>query len=101
MKEFLVFFLIFLPIFVLAFEIPRVTEAETFEEFIMNIIDFFFTIALALVPLIIVLAGIFMVTSTGNPEQFEKGKKIIIYALIGLVIILISKGLIALIEQVL
>ena len=53
---------------------------------------------LALVAVVvIIIAGIFLVTSVGNDEGKEKAKKIILYAIIGLIVILLSEGIVAII----
>jgi hypothetical protein len=43
--------------------------------------------------IIIIIGGYLMITSAGNPEQFEKGKKTLIYGAIGFILILAAKGL--------
>lgn len=68
-------------------------------EVIERLTNFIFTLAFYLLPLIIVTAGIFFVTASGKVENVEKGKKLIIYGLIGFVIVLAARGLIALFRQ--
>ena len=75
--------------------------ADTFEKLIDNLITFIFWIALALFPLMIVIAGIYFVTAAGDPAQVEKAKGIILYTLIGFIVILVAKGFIELLKQVL
>ena len=89
------------PLLVLAVKIDNPLEYDTFGELIEAIIDFFINIALVLVPLFIVIAGFYFVTATGDPAKIETGKKIILYTSIGLLIILLSYGLIAVIQNVL
>ena len=43
---------------------------------------------------VIVIAGILMVISGGNDESKEKAKRIILYAIIGLIIILLAQGIV-------
>ena len=76
-------------------------SADSFEEIIDNIINFIFNIALVLGPLMIVWAGGLYVTSGGKPEQTTKAKNIIIYTLTGFAVILLSKGFVAIIKQLL
>lgn len=76
-------------------------EATSIPAVLEGLSNFIFTLVLYLLPLLIVIGGIFFVTAAGNPEKIEKGKKIIIYSLIGFVIILVAKGLISLMKQVL
>jgi hypothetical protein len=75
-------------------------QATSIPEVLGRLANFIFTLALYILPVIIVIAGIFFVTAAGNPEQIEKGKKLIIYGLMGFIIILVAKGLINLIEEV-
>jgi RsiW-degrading membrane proteinase PrsW (M82 family) len=74
-------------------------EATSIPEVIRRLTNFFFTLALYLLPVIIVIGGVFIITAAGNPEQIEKGKKIIILGLIGFIILLTASGIIALIRQ--
>lgn len=81
-------------------EIPSPTKAKTFQDFIDALIDFIFKIALALAPLLIIVGGFYMVTSAGDIKRIEMGKKIILYTIVGLLIILLAKATINfLIEQ--
>ena len=76
-------------------------SADSFEDIINNIVDFIYTISLAVVPLMIVWAGVLYVTSGGNPDQITKAKNIIIYTLAGFAVVLLSKGFVVIIEQLL
>jgi len=64
------------------------------------IINFVTIVALALVPLMIVWAGIMYVTSAGDTEKTSKAKDIIKYTVIGVIILLFSRGIIAAIKGV-
>ena len=97
----LIFLGLVLPMSVLAVTIENPLKAKTFGGLIDNLITFIFWIALALFPLMIVIAGIYFVTAAGNPEQIEKAKSIILYTLIGFIVILVAKGFIELLKQVL
>lgn len=106
-KSFIIFltaiFLAFLSFtnYAAAIEIPPPTEYETFGELIDAIIDFLRVLALVVAPLVIVVAGYFFVTSAGDPAKVTQAKYMVIYALIGLLIILMAKDIIALIRYVL
>jgi hypothetical protein len=73
---------------------------DTIEQLINAIINFLFTLALVVVPLVIVVAGYFFITSEGDPVKVAKARQMVIYALVGLLIIAASKGIIAVIEKV-
>jgi len=97
-----VILLSFLPLFFSqAVTIDNPLNWDTFEELITAIINGLYTISIVLVPIVIVIAGYFFVTSVGEPEKVNTAKKMILYALIGFLIILMSKGIIAFIKQVL
>jgi heme/copper-type cytochrome/quinol oxidase subunit 2 len=76
-------------------------QATEFEDILENIIDFIFNIAIVLVPLIVVIAGILFVTAGGNLEQINKAKTMIIWTAIGFLIILLSKGIMGIITNLL
>jgi hypothetical protein len=90
-----------LPLLVSALIIENPIDADTFEELIENVITFIFNVALALVPLMIVIAGVYFVTAAGNPAQVEKAKGIILYTLIGFIVIILARGFVEFLKQVL
>ncbi len=81
-------------------EIRNPLKYDTIEELIRAIVAFLQTLALVVTSLVIVLAGYFFVTSTGNPAKVTQARQMVIYALIGLLIILVAQGIITLIEKV-
>ena len=50
--------------------------------------------------LLIMFGGFTIITSSGNPEQITKGRTIILYAVVGLAIMVAARGIIAFIQQV-
>lgn len=97
------FFLSFLKIFfpecqaiTISFANPLATR--DFREFVENIINVIFTVALPLAVVMLVVGGILIVTASGNQSQIENGKKFLIYTLVGVVILLSAKGLVNLLE---
>lgn len=89
LKSFL-FFLFFFPSFVFAIFNPEF--AEKFYQFFQKIFDLLFTLALFLTVIFLVWAGFNFITAGGNPEKVEKGKRIILYCLIGFLVAILSKG---------
>jgi len=98
-----IFLTLILPVLVLAdvIEIENPLQTEDFEVIINNVIDFIFKIAIPLVPLMIIYAGLLFVTAGGNISQIDRAKKIIVWTAIGLGIVLLSKGIYLMIEQLL
>src|SRR4030042_3375247 len=75
--------------------------SDSLEDLIDGIITFIFWVATALAPLMILIAAFYFLTSGGNPQQVSTAKKIILYTLIGYTIIIISKGLIIILKDIL
>lgn len=65
------------------------------------LIKFAFYIALAIAPLMIIYAGFLWITSAGEAAKIQTAQKIILYTSIGLGIILLARGLIAIIKSAL
>jgi len=100
--SFLILLSLILPPFVLAdVVIENPLNASNFEEIVNNIINFLFTLAIALVPLMILIGAFYIMTAGGDTNRVTTGKNIILYALIGFVIILLAKGIVGVIEQIL
>jgi len=91
------------PIFVFGqtIKIDNPLKAKNLEELVEGIINFIFWVATALAPLMIVIAAFYFVTSAGNPKQIDTAKKIILYTVIGYGIILLSKGIIIVLRDIL
>jgi magnesium-transporting ATPase (P-type) len=70
-----------------------------FKDIINKLIDFLLTVALIICPLMIVIGAFYFITAGGDPTKANKGRQVMIYAIIGLVIILISKGLVNLVKS--
>ena len=90
-----------LPLSVSAINIENPIKYNTFVELINAIIIFIYEISLVLATLFIVIAGFYFVTASGDPAKIKTGQDIIKYTLIGLLIILLATGLIAVIKSVL
>jgi len=76
-------------------------EAEDFETIIENLINFIFQIAVLLAPLMIIIGAFLLVTSGGSISRVERAKNIITWTLIGFAIILLAKGIITVIKEIL
>jgi hypothetical protein len=74
---------------------------DNFEDLVKSLIDFAFIIALAVAPLMVIIAGFLWITSAGDPTRLKTPKAIVLYTAIGLGVILLARGLIAIIQSVL
>ena len=89
------------PLLVLAqIEIENPLVHKTVEELVNSIAEFIRNTSLILAPILIIIAGFYFITAMGDPKRIETGKKIILYTVIGLTIILIASGLVALVRNI-
>jgi len=104
------YFKIICLIFLVSILVPFLTEAITFgppfetksfEELIDAIADFIFWAAMAIAPILIIVAAFYFLTSGGDPEKVKTAKRIIFWTFIGLIIVLLGKGIVATIGQLL
>lgn len=84
---------------VVCIENPLNTGSLT--EIIDKVINFIFRIALVVVPLMILYGGFLFVTGGGNPDQISRGKRVLMWTVIGLIVIILSKGLVTLLQTAL
>lgn len=81
-------------------EIPNPLKYDTFQELINAVINFLFMIALGIAPIMIIIAGFYFITAAGDPAKITIAKNIILYTLIGLLIVFLARGLIALFQSI-
>lgn len=75
--------------------------AENIVQFIGQAIVFLFTASLYFAVLMILVGSYLMITSGGLPSKIDKGKKIVIWTLVAVAIILVSRGIIELVWMLL
>lgn len=69
------------------------------QELIDAIIKFLFLIALAVSPLMVVIGAFYLMTAAGDPGRVKTAKTIFLYTAIGLFVIFLARGLVALIRS--
>lgn len=62
----------------------------SFRRLALNIVNFFLYFLGFIAVVMIIYGGILYVTSAGNQENIDKAKKILLYAIVGIVVILLS-----------
>jgi len=67
---------------------------------IENITKWVFYLTVIIAPLLVVYGAFLMLTSTGDPEKAGKAKKIILWAIVGLSVILFSRGILSLVSKI-
>lgn len=64
-----------------------------------RIVNWLLTILVIVAAIMIVVAGYYFVTAAGNPEQITKARNFILYALIGVVVALLARGMVFLVQK--
>jgi hypothetical protein len=62
---------------------------------------FLYILALALVPLIAIIAGFMFLTAGGEPEKIRKARNLLLWMAVGVVIILLAGGIVKVIKMIL
>jgi hypothetical protein len=83
-----------------AFCIENPICASTFEQLIGSLVNFIFYLALAIAPIMFIIAGLSFVTAAGDPAKIQKARDIALWTAVGLVVILMAKGIISLIIEI-
>lgn len=84
-----------------AISIENPLNYETIAELIESIANILFWVAVAITPLMVLIGVFFITTSAGEPAKVKKGRDFIVYAAIGLGVLLLSKGIIGVIKYIL
>lgn len=82
------------------FTLPNPFGALTFAQVVQKITDFLILIAAPLATIMVIVGGYYMVTAAGDSEKFSTGKKTIVYAVLGLAIILLADGVARIIQSI-
>ena len=77
----------------------RLTRATSVQDLIVEVIRLMLLLAGAIAVVFVIIGGYQYVTSGGSEEQAEKGKKTLINAIIGIVIIILSYTIINVIAK--
>jgi membrane-associated HD superfamily phosphohydrolase len=62
------------------------------------IADWIFYILLFVAAIFIVIAGVNFVTAQGDPEKVKKARDMVMYAVIGIIVALLARGIVALVN---
>ena len=65
-----------------------------------SITDWLFAILLIVAAIAIIIAAYFFVTATGDPDRVKKARDFVLYALIGVLVALVAKGLVDLVGKI-
>jgi type IV secretory pathway VirB2 component (pilin) len=79
----------------------KLAGSRDVSDFIINVIEVLLTVAMAIAVLFIIIGGFQYMTSAGNEGRAESGKKTLINALIGLVLIILAYVIVSVINRTL
>ena len=74
---------------------------KTIAELIHNITSGLVTVATPIVAIMVLIGAFQILFATGDPEKFKRGKKTILYTIIGYAIILVASGITSIIKNLL
>lgn len=75
---------------------PELNVMQVFD----SIIDWLFTILLVVAAIFIIVAGYYFVTAQGDPDRIAKARQFVLYALIGVLVGFVAKGLVILVSKI-
>ena len=76
-------------------------ETDDIIDIVERVADYFYYIAISLVPIMVIYTSILFFTAGGNDQQVAKARKTFIWLMIGVAVLLIGQGFITLIEDML
>jgi type IV secretory pathway VirB2 component (pilin) len=75
-------------------------SGRTFREVVLDILQTVVSFMGLAAVVVIVIAGIILVVGLGTDESREKAKKIILYAIIGLIVILLARAIVEFVKTI-
>jgi len=76
-------------------------DAENVQELIGAITFFIWRLALAIAPVMFIIAGFLFITSGGDPNRVRTARNLFLYTVIGLAVVLLASGLYEVIKSIL
>ena len=67
---------------------------------ILSVRDWLFYILLIIAAIFIIIAAYYFVTAAGDPEKVKNAKNFVLYALIGVLVALMARGLVSLVKTI-
>ncbi|MEX1064130.1 MAG: hypothetical protein WD898_03300 [Candidatus Paceibacterota bacterium] len=83
------------------FKLENPIGVTNFQDLINIIARWIFNLAIPIAIIVIIYAGILMLTAGDTPSRFQKGTQALKYAVIGLAVVLIGRGFVTLIKSIL
>lgn len=81
--------------------LPNPISASSFTQVAASFTNFLILIAIPLTAIMALVGGFQMITAAGDPEKFSNGRKTLMYAVIGFVVVLLASGVVSIIKNIL
>lgn len=81
--------------------VPNPVKADNLTELLADVANFIFIIAIPIAVIVILISGIRYLLAGGNEDKINSARRALVWAAVGLVIILIGKGIISVIQSLL
>ncbi len=78
--------------------IPNPLKYKSFECLIEAVINVIFLLSLGIAPLMVLIGAFYLMTAGGNPAKVKTAQSIFIWTAVGLLIILMAKGVSSIIQ---
>jgi len=69
-------------------------SGSTLDTVLGKIIDYFIGVSVSVAVIIVIYGAWKIMTASGDPKKFQEGQKTVLYAAIGLLVILLARGII-------
>ena len=100
LKKIIVFCLLVIPFAVNAVTIKNpFGEGSTLWDIFSKIVNFMFVLSLPIAALMIVIAAFFFLTSMGDPEKVKRARQLILWAIVGVIVLFLSKAIVNLLLE--
>jgi hypothetical protein len=80
-------------------EIPNPIEQKDLLALIETVVNYLLWIAIVMAPLVIIIAAFMFLTAGGNEKRVGTARKMFLWAIVGITVALISKGIVTLIKD--
>lgn len=75
-------------------------ETDDFTDLVQNVLRWILSIAGGIALFMLIYGGVIYITSTGDPQRAEQGKRIVVWTIVGLIVILLSYSIIMVVEDI-
>lgn len=83
-----------------ASEVTRNETVSTIPELIGNMIDFILPVIAAVAVLMVIYGGVLYITSGGDPEKTGKAKKTLLWAVLGVMVVVLAYAIVVTLNNI-